>query len=334
MKILPFLILFCSLQARATVCENRGPNVILFTWDGVRGQEFFRGTGAFHALELKKEERGEIFSTFWKKHAGEGMVLGGGNRYKIGSRTAVSLPSYQALTLGKATACTKNKDCPPIQEESVLETIQRSLHLQKKDVAVFASWNRIQDAAAKNLELITNGVYPNRVLDETMSEDMLKLQEEGLKDLPEWNGSRKDHYTFELGLGYLKKNCPRLLWISLVDSDEYGHEGKYPEYVRSLRQYDQYLDRLLKALASMGDYGKQTTLIVTTDHSRGAGPLWRGHGVTKNTEKNIFLFATGRGVKPIGRVDDRGLSLQVRPTLEYLMGLSPSGQPLPNILVE
>ncbi len=333
-RIFTFLSLLTSFSALASVCENRGPNLVLFTWDGVRSSEFFKGTGPLHANQLPKSERGEIFLKFWSEHASTGMILGGQGRYRIGSLTAVSLPSYQALMLGQPTACTKNKNCPDINQPSVLENIQTNLKLDKKDLAVFASWNRILAAAAQNPNNITNGIYPAQVTDETMSPEMLELQSKGQQDLPGWNGSRKDHYTFELGLAYLKKNCPRVLWISLVDSDEFGHEGDYPEYVRSLRQYDDYLDRVITTLKELGPYGKNTTLLVTTDHSRGAGPLWKGHGFTKSSEKNIFLFAHGRGVKPQGQTKDKASSLQVRATMEYLMGVTPSAEILPNIMVE
>ncbi|MBA2403309.1 MAG: sulfatase-like hydrolase/transferase [Bdellovibrionales bacterium] len=334
MKLVASLLLWTlSISAFSSVCENKGPNVILFTWDGVRSHEFFKGTGVFHATQLKRSERGEIFSTFWSKYAEEGTVLGGGNRYRIASKIAISLPSYQALMVGRATNC-KNNGCESIKEESVLENVRSSLKLAKKDVAVFASWDRILAATAKDPDQISHGIHPEIFDDGTQDEYMLEIQKQAAEDLPHWKGSRKDKYTFELGMHYLKKHCPRVLYISLVDSDEFGHEGDYPNYVRSLRQYDQYLDQMVKTLQEMGEYGKQTTVIVTTDHSRGPGPLWIGHANTPNSEKNVFLYARGRGVKATGRSRARASHANIRPTIEYLMGLTPTGEILPNIEVE
>ena len=178
---------------------------------------------------------------------------------------------------------------------------------------------------------ITHGIYPEIFDDGTQDEQMLKIQNEAMIDLPKWKGSRKDKYTFELGMHYLKKHCPRLLYISLVDSDEFGHDGDYPNYVRSLRQYDEYLDQLINTLNSMGEYGRQTTLLVTTDHSRGPGPLWLGHAITSSSEKNVFLYAKGRGVKATGRTKEMGNHTNIRPTIEYLLGVKPTGEILPNI---
>ena len=319
-----------GITAHASSCRYRGPNVILFTWDGIRNQEFFRGTGWLLENKLPKEERGELLNEFWRTHAPQGLVLGGNNRYMIGSKVSVSLPSYQAIMVGKPTPCRKN-NCEAVSGETLPESLRANLKLEKKDVAVFASWNRIIAAIAKNPAEITHGIFPENFDDGTNDETFKTLHQASLKDLPAWAGSRKDKYTFQMAHHYLKKHCPRFLYISLVDSDEFAHEGNYREYVRSIRTYDGYLNQLITTLDSMGDYGKNTTLFVTTDHSRGAGPLWRGHGHTTITEKNVFLFARGRGVLPQGHTKEKGNHLLLRPTIEALMGIKHSNGSLPGI---
>ena len=324
------LVLFSLLSGpgRAFVCENRGPNVILLTWDGVRSEEFFKGTGLFHNAQLAKSERGEIFKKFWSKYSGQGVVLGKKKNFKIGSDVAVSLPSYQALMTGHSTDCRKN-NCPNLTEPSFLESVKSGLGLEKKDVAMFASWDKMNAAAAKDLSAISHGIYPETFNDGSADPVIEKLQSEALRDLPEWHGSRKDKYTFDLGMHYLKKHCPRLLYISLVDSDEFGHRKNYPGYVTALRTYDDYLEQLMTTLEELGEYGKNTTLLLTTDHSRGAGPLWYDHAITPNSEKNVFFYAFGRGIKAQGISKEGGSHLQIKATIESLMGLPASGEILP-----
>lgn len=322
--------LFLSLATKASVCSDRGPNVILFTWDGIRSQEFFRGTGWLLETNLPKEERGEVLPEFWRTHASQGIVLGGNNRYMIGSKVSVSLPSYQAIMVGKPTKCRKN-NCDSVKEETLLENIRNKLKLEKKDVAAFASWNRIISAIAKDPSQVTHGIFPENFDDGTGDDYLKSLHQASLNDLPSWDGSRKDKYTFEIAHHYLKKHCPRFLYISLVDSDEFAHKGDYRGYVSSIKTYDQYLNQLIKTLDSLGNYGKNTTLFVTTDHSRGSGPLWRSHGLTTFTENNIFLYFKGRGVMPQGRSKERGNHLLLRPTIEALMGLKHSRAILPGI---
>lgn len=325
--VLVILSLLTSL-GQATVCENRGPNVILLTWDGVRSEEFFKGTGFFHATQLRREERGEIFKKFWAKYADQGVVLGKNRDFKIGSDVAVSLPSYQALMTGHSTGCRKN-NCTELAELSVLESVKTGLGLKKKDVAMFASWDKMSLAVAKDPTSVSHGIYPEVFDDGTEDPVIEKLQSDALRDLPDWHGSRKDKYTFELGMYYLKKHCPRVLYLSLVDSDEFGHKKDYPGYVRSLRTYDEYLDEVITTLGSLGEYGRNTTLLLTTDHSRGAGPLWSDHAITTNSEKNVFFYAYGRGVRAQGISKEAGSQLQIKATIESLMGLKPSGPVLP-----
>jgi hypothetical protein len=310
--------LVLGTEVLAHPCASKGPNVILFTWDGVRTREFFRGTGFFHRNQIPTEERGSLLPLFWSRHASQGVVLGGLGRYKIASKIAISLPSYQALMAGHATPCEGN-GCGPIRETTVLEQVRRNLALPKSDVAVFASWEGISRAFARDPDEVTHGIFPEIFDDGSGDPEMARLQKLGLEDLPAWGGSRKDEYTFRLGMHYLKKHCPRLLFLSLVDSDEYGHQRDYAGYARSIRMYDRYLDELIQTLEEMGEYGKQTTLLVTTDHSRGPGPFWGGHATTRRSERGVFLYAWGRGVSPTGRSRARGGHGDLRTTIEWLM---------------
>ena len=311
-------------------CKYEGPNVILLTWDGVRNYEVFHGTGPFHAKKLKWSERGRIFKNM-RKNLKEAMLIGR-NNYSISSDIAVSLPSYQALMAGKSTGC-MNNSCDLIKEETVFDRIQKELKLEKKSVAAFASWEGLSRAVSSDPSKMNTFIYPDiSVMDK--DEELQKLQEKSMNDLPHWKGSRKDSYTWKMANHYLKTYCPRLLFVSLVDSDEYGHENNYPAYVKSLRDYDQQLDDLIKNVKEMGEYGENTTIIVTTDHSRGAGPLWVGHGHTKETEKDVFLFAWGRGVKDFGKQKHSGNHNMIKPTIEYLMGLTPTSSILPGISLD
>jgi hypothetical protein len=317
----------------SSACPDRGPNIILFTWDGVRTRDFFRGTDLLHRHEIPSGERGPVLPLFWGKRASQGVVLGGFGRFKIASHIAISLPSYQALLTGHPTRCEGN-GCGPVQESTFLERVRHELGLQKSEVAIFASWEGLSRAFARDPAKVTHGIFPEMFDEGGDDPEMRRLQEQAMNDLPPWGGSRKDEYTFRMGMHYLKTRCPRLLYISLVDSDEFGHQRNYRGYTRSLRTYDLYLEELLSTLESMGEFGKQTTVFVTTDHSRGPGPFWVGHANTKYSERGVFLYAWGRGVRPAGRSCARGGHAMLRPTIEYLMGIQPSDRILPGIQIE
>lgn len=315
------MLFIFKFQVFAQTCPDKGPNVILFTWDGVRNKEFFKGSTKIQFINSKSKNEDVIFEKFWRKHAYDGTIYGGLNSFSIASRIALSLPSYQAMMAGRATPCRSN-NCGPILEKTLMENIREKLNLEKKDVAVFASWNKIIHAIAKNPDDITYNIFPFVFNDPTNDPFYQKLHNDSLKDLPPWKGARKDHYTFEMAKYYLKQNCPRLMFISLLDSDEFGHAGDFKGYISSLKTYDDYLDELISFLDEQGAYGKNTTLIVTTDHSRGVGPLWREHGLTKSANKSVFLYLRGRAVAPKGRSYlMKGSHLMLRPTMEALFGI-------------
>lgn len=319
-----------SFNTFAQSCESKGPNVILFTWDGVRNKEFFEGTDSFHRREIPLMKRGRILKKFWSRHAKDGVVLGEKDNYQIASSLAISLPSYQAIMTGHATDC-RNNHCGPVKEETLLENVKRKLNLNPSEVAAFASWEGMKLSVAMDAAQITRGIYPDVREDELFDESMIKIQQKAMSDLPAWKESRKDEYTFKLSMDYLKKHCPRLLYISLVDSDEYGHADDYAGYVKSLTTYDDYLDQIITRLKSLGEYGKQTTLIVTTDHSRGDKEKWTSHGYDEVSNKNVFLYMRGRGVKTTKDIWSSAHHGLIRPTIEYLMGIGKPREVLPGI---
>ena len=68
---------------------------------------------------------------------------------------------------------------------------------------------------------------------------------------------------------YLKAQKPRVMWISLVNSDDWAHADRYDRYLDYLHLADKLLGELWADLQSMENYRDQTTLIITTDHGRG-----------------------------------------------------------------
>jgi hypothetical protein len=89
--------------------------------------------------------------------------------------------------------------------------------------------------------------------------------------------------------------------LSLLDADEYGHAGNYPEYLSALRTYDQWIREIADYLDSSGEYGKNTLLVVTTDHGRGKGgkkgERWREHGFKFPESRHIWIYLRGLGIQ-------------------------------------
>ena len=63
---------------------------------------------------------------------------------------------------------------------------------------------------------------------------------------------------------------PRVLYIMLGEGDEWAHAGRYDLYLDATFRADRFIARIWDTLQSMPEYANQTTLLVTTDHGRGA----------------------------------------------------------------
>jgi arylsulfatase A-like enzyme len=109
--------------------------------------------------------------------------------------------------------------------------------------------------------------------------------------------------------------------------------------VTTLQQYDGWIKQLAETLDALGDYGRNTTLIVTTDHGRGDGNNWSEHGSGWPESKDIWFYARNertRHARRLAATPSREFThLDIRPTVEALIGLSPQensdGAPIPEL---
>lgn len=159
--------------------------------------------------------------------------------------------------------------------------------------------------------------------------ELAQINDAQLNDPPTWDDARLDKYTYAHATRYLRTHSPRFLYLSFNDSDEWGHEADYPKYVETLRTFDHWIGALIDQLASMGDFGRETLLVITTDHGRGDGNGWHGHGLLKPDSKYIWLFAglvsdlVGQRGNRLDPFAWRGVRTHsdLRPTIESALGL-------------
>lgn len=312
MKILKYaLILLLVLSCRDDQVSDfqskigSEGNVILLTLDGVRYEEFFNK---------------DIFRTFWAEHAEKGLVLGDpkkNSRVRIANTVMLSLPGYKTMHKGGRVLCRTNK-CGPAKVETLGEKLQRVKNNWKNtDIAIISSWHKICDAAMREKRTLFHSCGDMKI--DLPGHFYLNEMQEA--DPPIWGG-RYDKYTFEHGMKIIEEHKPRFMHLSLLDSDEYAHDGEWDGYMRSLYNYDIYIDRLYALLDQMGDYGKNTTLIITTDHGRGKGDKWTGHFFNLNSRK-IWMAIKGPHVPAKGSISHKKKisHLHLRPFIELMLGV-------------
>src|SRR5262249_23149233 len=113
-------------------------------------------------------------------------------------------------------------------------------------------------------------------------------------------GDPFDHLTFHTALEYLKSRKPRVLYLSLGETDDWAHEGNYPEYLRATYRADQYLKILWETVQAMPEYKGVTTLVFSPDHGRGDGADWRSHGERWPDSKYIWMAFLGPDTSALG----------------------------------
>ena len=108
-------------------------------------------------------------------------------------------------------------------------------------------------------------------------------------------GVRLDVFTHHYALEELKKNKPKVVYISYGETDDYAHEGHYDQYLKSARQTDAYIKELWDSLQSDPQYKNKTTLVITTDHGRGTHPknTWQHHGKSIVGAGEIWIAILG-----------------------------------------
>ena len=110
------------------------------------------------------------------------------------------------------------------------------------------------------------------------------------------------------------------MFLGLGDTDEYAHLGDYRGYLRALHDADATVGTLLETLDRMGDDGRNTTVLVTTDHGRERA--FMSHGGFAPESSRVWMIAGGN-VRPEGPValPKPAHLFDVGPTVRALMGL-------------
>jgi hypothetical protein len=116
-----------------------------------------------------------------------------------------------------------------------------------------------------------------------------------------WDDEVFDAPTFYTAMEYVRVKQPRVLFLSLGETDDWAHGGNYGEYLEAAHRVDSWMQQLWDSLQVMPGYRGNTTLIFLTDHGRGGAPEeWKSHGQKIPESKYIFMGFMGRGVPAKG----------------------------------
>lgn len=365
MRRLVVIGVFVLLQLLASIAVAAEPvkpqrNVIYITWDGFRWQEFFGGAqqvyiskdaGVADVDGLKKQfwrddevERRETLLPFvWTVMAKQGQVFGDQTKNciaKIQNKHKFSYPGYSEMFCGFADdeRIASNGKFPN-PNVTVLEFLNGRPGFEGK-VAGIATWNVfpyiLNEGRAKIY--VHAGITP---IPGTDLSDRQHLLNEMIQDtVTLWPDNQIDSITIQAAREYLLLKKPRVLFIGLGETDEWGHGRRYDRYLNAAHHADNFLRRLWALLQSLPEYKDNTTLIVAPDHGRG-GTIrdWTDHGAKVEGAEYVWMAAMGPDTPALGIRSDLEVTLsQVAASIAKAAGedfnaVSPkSSQPLPDII--
>ncbi len=339
---------------------RQGRNVIYITWDGFRWQEFFGGAqqlyiskdaGVADVEGVKKRfwreddvaRREALLPFVWTVIAKQGQIFGDATKNapaKIANTMKFSYPGYSEMFVGypdDERITTNNKF--PNPNVTVLEFLNRRPGFEGR-VAAVATW----DVFPSIINRERSGVYVHAGITPIPGGDLTpneKMLNEKIRDtVALWPDNQIDSITLEVATEYLKRKRPRVLFIGLGETDEWGHGRRYDHYLDAAYRADAFLKGLWDLLQSLPDYKDNTSIVIGPDHGRG-GTIrdWTDHNAKIEGAEFIWSAVIGPDTPPLGVRSDIETSLsQIAATLATLVGedfnaASPrSAKPLPNVV--
>ncbi|QGZ97113.1 alkaline phosphatase family protein [Terricaulis silvestris] len=258
-----FALAALAALSSPALAQEPPKNVVLVTIDGLRWEELFRGAdpdlvrdAETRARYVDVPDRAQALAPFLLGFAQTGALIGNrdaGSCALVSNDFWFSYPGYAEMLGGRPNPRVRYNAAIQNDDVTVLERLIRRPEFADQ-VRVFAEWNAVP--AIVNTE--RSGIPVSLPPDYEAPHDpqVMTAAREVLADLP------------------------RVTWINLGGTDTNAHAGRYPDYLASASAADAFLSELWTSIETNPRTAGRTTLIVTTDHGRGASARnrWRGHG--------------------------------------------------------
>jgi hypothetical protein len=293
-------------------------NVVLITIDGLRWQEMFSGAdqayfkrdakGVIDPIAKKyggataAARRSALMPFIWNVVAKQGQIFGDPSQGSVSHLTNgvwFSYPGYNEMFSGAADPRINSNDKVPNPNVTVFEWLNQRAGFEGK-VMAFGAWDVLPSIinTERSRVPVGSGFAPVPAPATAREREINQLA----MDLPAyWRYGTFDAPIVYAALERVKEKKPRVLYIMLGEGDEWAHEGRYDLYLDATARADRFLERIWTTLQSMPEYRGRTTMIVTTDHGRGATTKdWTDHGRDVPAAENTWIAAIGTVVPALG----------------------------------
>ena len=350
-----------SLTVLLSNAVNAAQNVVLITLDGVRWQEVFNGAdnSLINNTDFVKKPE-QLKTQFWAKTANErqqllmpfltqvvakkGIIIGdraNGSTMSVSNPWYFSYPGYNEILTGEVDENINSNNKVLNPNKTILERLDK-LPEFKGSTALFGSW----DVFPYIVNTKRSNVYVNAgfmSIEENLFTDAPLLNALQNEIPSPWYNVRLDSFTYRFAKAYLLAKKPKLLVISLGETDDFAHDGHYDQYLKSARQSDAFIKDLWATIQTTAGYKDNTTLIITTDHGRGNNANdWQHHSSKRalaelelgaNTypegivgSEHIWLAAIGPAIKGSGliKTENELKQAQIAATVLKALGQNPN----------
>jgi hypothetical protein len=321
MRTIVILLLIMTALQTGFSQSLKTKNVVIVTMDGFRWRELFCGADE-NLLDKSKydndvfeqfggespdERRRKLMPFFWDVIAAQGQLYGNrkaGNKVNITNSNFYSYSGYSEMFVGFVDPKIKNNTPQQNPNYNVLSRINDDPAFAGR-VAVFSTW----DVMSQILREQVSGIYMNTGSEKatggalTAHEHILNFLADSISNPL---GARFDQFTFQYAVEYMKRERPRVVFISLDETDERAHAGQYLPYLNSAQRVDRMIGELWSWLQSQPDYKDQTTLIIGTDHGRGRSARgWKHHRILFRGSSQVWLAILGPDTPAGGEMKQR-----------------------------
>jgi len=332
-------VLLAAIAIPRAAPQPSARNVVIVTLDGLRWQEFFSGADRDYfrrdrdgnageperrfSRETPGERRSALMPFVWSTMAVRGQIFGdaaAGSDARLTNGLWFSYPGYSEMFAGVADPRIDSNDKIPNPNVTVLEWLNARPGFTGR-VAAFGSWDVLPSILNAERSGIPVGTGYRPV--PAASTPRERAINDLATDLPRYWG----YGPFDAPMVYAAIEClrvaePRVLYLMLGEGDEWAHEGRYDLYLDATFRADRFIERIWNEIESLPEYAGQTTLIVTTDHGRGATPGdWTDHGRDVPAAERVWMALMGPGVPGLGiRRDVSVTTAQIAATVAALVG--------------
>ncbi|NLN75813.1 MAG: LTA synthase family protein [Armatimonadetes bacterium] len=341
-KGLVVVLLLMAVCGGAIAAQTKTKNIIFITADGLRWEEVFHGADrgllskeggvADQAAADKKywretatERRKAVLPFLWTEVAQKGQIFGNrdlGSASRVENPYWFSFPGYSEMLCGFVDESVNSNNLVNNPNVSVLEWLHRKPAFKNK-VAAFGAWDALPYILNRDRAgfVINGGLDPvngGKISERQYFLNALKTETVDLNP-----GAPPDSIMFYSALEYFKQNKPRVIYIMLGWTDVAAHRGRYDEYLKAARLYDEYVRKIWNTAQSMPEYKGNTTLIMTTDHGRGeVGDGWKSHSTNLPGSEKTWMAYMGPDTPALGERSnvDEVTNSQFAATLAALLG--------------